>query len=60
MVKNVSFHNSSFALRFFKCKWQGHSVTHPLFNNGISENETPTRASLFQTPHLLQKENAIE
>ncbi len=33
MVKYLSFHNSSFALRYFlkKCKWQGHSVTHPLF-----------------------------
>jgi hypothetical protein len=33
MVKYLSFHNSSFALRYFlKCKWQGHSVTHPLFS----------------------------
>jgi hypothetical protein len=33
MVKYLSFHNSSFALRYIllKCKWQGHSVTHPLF-----------------------------
>jgi hypothetical protein len=32
MVKYLSFHNSSFALRyFFYCKWQGHGVTHPLF-----------------------------
>jgi hypothetical protein len=31
MVKYLSFHNSSFALKYFKkCKWQGHSVTHPL------------------------------
>ncbi len=29
MVKYFSFHNSSFALRF-QCKWQGHSLTHPL------------------------------
>jgi hypothetical protein len=33
MLKHLSFfHTSSFALRyFFSCKWQGHSVTHPLF-----------------------------
>ncbi len=31
MVKYLSFRNSSFALRYFLCKWQGHSVTHPLF-----------------------------
>jgi hypothetical protein len=31
MVKYLSFHNSSFALRYFQCKWQGHSMTHPLF-----------------------------
>ncbi len=34
-VKYLSFHNSSFALRLtFNCKWQGHSVTHPLFIYG--------------------------
>jgi hypothetical protein len=32
MVKYLNFHNSSLALiYFFLCKWQGHSVTHPLF-----------------------------
>jgi hypothetical protein len=32
MVKYLSFHNSSFALRYvLKCKWQGQSATHPLF-----------------------------
>jgi hypothetical protein len=32
MVKYLSFHNSSFALRFFSlCKWQGRRVKHPLF-----------------------------
>jgi hypothetical protein len=32
----LSFHNSSFALRYFflKCKWQGHNVTHPMFQGG--------------------------
>jgi hypothetical protein len=31
MVKYLSFHNFSFALRFiFQCKWQGHNVTHTL------------------------------
>ncbi len=32
MVKYLSFHNSSFALRsiLFNVKWQGHSVTQPL------------------------------
>jgi len=30
MLKYLSFHNSSFALRYFlKCRWQGHIVTHP-------------------------------
>jgi hypothetical protein len=32
MLKYLSFHNSSFALRYlFNAKWQGCSVTHPLF-----------------------------
>jgi len=31
MVKYLSFHNSSFAL-WYLSKWQGHSVTQPLFN----------------------------
>jgi hypothetical protein len=31
MVKYLSLHNSSFALRYF-LKWQGHSATHPCFN----------------------------
>jgi hypothetical protein len=31
MVKYLSSHNSSFALKYYlKCKWQGNSVTHPL------------------------------
>ncbi|CAK9214304.1 unnamed protein product [Sphagnum troendelagicum] len=33
MVKYLSFHKSSFALRYFMYhKWQGHNVTHPLFH----------------------------
>ncbi len=37
MVKYLSFHNSCFAFKqdTLKCKWQGHTVTHPLFfSNG--------------------------
>jgi len=37
MVKYLSFHNSSFALRYsFWCKWQGHNLTHPLLNFGFT------------------------
>ncbi len=37
MVKYLSFHNSSLALRysFLNVKWQGQSVTHPLFILGF-------------------------
>jgi hypothetical protein len=37
MVKYLSFHNSSFALRFYFIyyKWQGHGATHPLFWYGV-------------------------
>jgi hypothetical protein len=32
MVKYLSFHNSFFCLKIlYNVKWQGHSVTHPLF-----------------------------
>jgi hypothetical protein len=32
MVEYLSFHNSFFLPQdTFQCKWQGHSVTHPLF-----------------------------
>ncbi len=30
-MKYLSFHHSSFALRYFLCNWQGHSVIHPCF-----------------------------
>jgi hypothetical protein len=38
MVKYLSFHNSFFCLKLLlKCKWQGHSVTHPLLVKSLEK-----------------------
>ncbi len=67
MVKYLNFHNSSFTLIYFWCKWQGHGVTHPLFLWGqqLSPYSTHTlvththvRTNGFVTPNTLYNSQA--
>jgi hypothetical protein len=52
MVKYLRFHKSSFAFRYFKCKWQDHSVTHRLLTiywRQVTLGEIPGTTSKLKT-----------
>ncbi len=56
MVKYLSFHNSSFALWYFKCKWQGLQCDTPLFCFVMSCWDLPNQdASCHHTSWYLWK-----
>ncbi len=53
--KYLSFHNSSFPLRYFlNVKWQGHSLTHPLVYKHNGEYEKCTRGKNKMKTNNLQ------
>ncbi len=55
MVKYLTFHNSVFSLRYFECKWQGHSVTHPLLY--FDDHEEIAKTKVLFVAHLVSLES---